>query len=277
MGITYETAELLKSARSRGVNYGSTLQIGRQNLIMGRAEVRRLDLNPSVALPEPWAFAEEFFKELGAHSVSSLDASGFEGATIVHDLSHPVPSKLHGQFNAVVDCGTIEHVFDVARCLHNYMVMVRQNGHVIIHTPSNNYLEHGFHQFGPQLFERVFRHVNGFALTNIVLMEYAPSIRLWRPSVSAKTREATTIWPTAVYVEAQRIGDVPDVLNVQQIEYANEWNKIERSKDFGEIYPISRRTRWRMLEMFPTLCRMAERFYRGVGLRLKKHAAYERI
>lgn len=274
MGITYETAKLLKNARSRGVDYAHTLQVGRQNLIMGRAEVRRLGLDPSAVLPVPWSFAESFFKTLGAFTVASLDASQFEGASIIHDLNRPVPARIYDQYSAVVDVGTIEHVFDVARCLHNYMVMVRPGGHVIIHTPSNNYLEHGFHQFGPQLFERVFRHVNGFALTNIVLMEYAPSIRLWRPSVSAETREMTTIWPTAVYVEAQRIGDVPDMLDVQQQSYATEWSRPSRSPNFGEIYPVGRKVRWRLLELFPRACRLAERLYRGIGRRIGRTSGF---
>ena len=274
MGITYETAKLLKNARSRGVDYAHTLQVGRQNLIMGRAEVRRLGLDPSTVLPEPWAFAEHFFKALGALAVDSLDASAFEGASITLDLNRPVPTQTHGQFSAVVDVGTIEHVFDVARCLHNYMVMVRPGGHVILHTPSNNYLEHGFHQFGPQLFEQVFHRKNGFELIHLLQMEYAPTVRFWRPSSDAPTRESTTVWPTAVYVEARRIGDVPAVLDVQQQSYATEWSRPSRSPNFGEIYPVGRKVRWRLLELFPRTCRMAERLYRGIGRRIGRTSGF---
>lgn len=268
MGITYETAELLKSARSRGVNYENTLQIGRQNLIMGRAEVRRLGLDPRVVLKKTWDFAEEFFKALGAQSVTSMDASGFEGATLIHNLNKPVPEWLNGAFSAVVDCGTIEHIFDVSQCLRNYMEMVRIGGHIIIHTPANNYINHGFHQFSENLFSAVFNKKNGFVISTMMLMEYAPMLRRWKSSSANKHHEATSKWPTAVYVEAQRIGDIPEVFNVQQAEYAEEWNKAERSKDFGEIYPVSRELRWRMLEMFPRACRVAERVYRGIGLRI---------
>ncbi len=277
MGITYETAELLKSARSRGVNYETTLQIGRQNLIMGRAEVRRLGLDPATVLKKNWDFAEEFFKALGARTVTSMDASGFEGATILHDLNRAIPESLKNSFSAVMDGGTMEHIFDVARCLRNYMEMTCLGGHVLIHTPANNFLEHGFHQFSTQLFHTVLSPPNGFRLTHLILMEYSPILRCWRPVEAVKRHEATTKWPTAVYVEAQRIGSIPEVFNVQQAEYAEEWSKTERSKNFGDIYPVSRELRWKLLEMFPRACRTAERLYRGVGMRLGKRRGYERV
>ena len=42
-----------------------------------------------------------------------MDASAFEGANFVHDLNNPIPEELHCKYDAVVDGGTLEHVFNV--------------------------------------------------------------------------------------------------------------------------------------------------------------------
>ena len=39
---------------------------------------------------------------LGIKNLSIIDASGYEGADIIHDLNEPVPENLHGRFDAVI-------------------------------------------------------------------------------------------------------------------------------------------------------------------------------
>ena len=41
-------------------------------------------------------------------SVESFDASAYEGADHIFDLSRPLPSRFHCAYDAVLDGGTIE-------------------------------------------------------------------------------------------------------------------------------------------------------------------------
>jgi hypothetical protein len=58
-------------------------------------------------------FAEDILAPLG-FEVSSVDASDYEGATIVHDLNIPIPRELVEQFDIVWDGGTLEHVLQLS-------------------------------------------------------------------------------------------------------------------------------------------------------------------
>ena len=85
-----------------------------------------------------------------------MDASSFEGATVVHDLNLPITEALKGRFDVVCDAGTIEHVMNFPTAIRNCMEMVRVGGHLILGTPANNFFGHGFYQFSPELWFRLF-------------------------------------------------------------------------------------------------------------------------
>ena len=56
---------------------------------------------------------EKLFKMMGADKIDSIDYSAYENATIIHDLNNPVSEELHNSYDYILDCGTIEHIFDV--------------------------------------------------------------------------------------------------------------------------------------------------------------------
>ncbi|HLY65657.1 MAG TPA: hypothetical protein VKU60_08985, partial [Chloroflexota bacterium] len=58
-----------------------------------------------------------FFKLLGLTELHAMDVSNYEGADIVADLNQPVDSKFDDHFNAIIDSGTIEHVFNIGQSL----------------------------------------------------------------------------------------------------------------------------------------------------------------
>jgi hypothetical protein len=101
-----------------------------------------------------------------------MDASPFEGASDVHDLNEPIPASLKRHFSAVIDCGTLEHVFNFPQAIANAMEMVELGGHLLLVSPANNEGGHGFYQFAPELFFRALSPENGFSVERVLMREY---------------------------------------------------------------------------------------------------------
>jgi len=120
---------------------------------------------------EPGGWADGLFRHLGAKELVSIDASGWEGATVVHDLNRPVPPDLLDRFTVVIDSGTLEHVFDFPTAIRNCMQMVRVGGHLLLMTPSNNEAGHGFYQFSPELLFRALSPAYGYSVVEMLLLE----------------------------------------------------------------------------------------------------------
>ena len=184
MGLDINGSRFLIYARELGVDFSRTLMIGRQNLFVApeRLAANFAEFGHAVSLDEARrivsegkGYAEPFFRALGAAEVSSMDASGFEGATYVHDLNQPIPADLKGRFTAVVDGGSLEHVFNFPVAIKNCMEMVAVGGHYLGITPTSNFSGHGFYQFSPELYFRVLDEPNGFVVQKMVLYH---SVRL---------------------------------------------------------------------------------------------------
>ena len=62
-------------------------------------------------------------------------------------LNQPLSADLEEAFTAVVDCGSLEHVFDFPAAVRNCMRMVAVDGHSLSVTPADNWAGHGFYQF----------------------------------------------------------------------------------------------------------------------------------
>ncbi|MDP6582770.1 MAG: hypothetical protein QF681_19120 [Vicinamibacterales bacterium] len=112
-------------------------------------------------------FGETFLRLLGATQTESIDASSYEGASQILDLNQPLPPELEGSFTAVIDAGSLEHVFDVQTALRS--CMVAPDGHFLSITAANNMMGHGFYQFSPELFYRVFSEANGFTVERMLM------------------------------------------------------------------------------------------------------------
>jgi hypothetical protein len=107
MAIDTQVAKFLLTCRREGVSFRYTLTLGRLNYFPGLQETRNLlrrggiDIRrfPKLLDYESSRYAETFFEVLGAERIESLDASVYEGATVVHDLNLPVPEELRGKFD----------------------------------------------------------------------------------------------------------------------------------------------------------------------------------
>ena len=180
MGLNINGVKFLLGAKTRGVSFNQVLMIGRQSLAIKPNEIqqlsrlpmdRKLKHNLLMCRLGSDVYAEELFYILGAENVESMDKTSYEGATITHDLNLPVPEQLKNRYNIVLDGGSLEHIFNVPVALKQCMEMLKIGGYYIGLTPCNNYTGHGFYQFSPELFLRVFSSENGFEILDIVLYE----------------------------------------------------------------------------------------------------------
>jgi hypothetical protein len=73
------------------------------------------------------------------------------------------------RYDAVVDGGTLEHVFNVPVAFRNAMDAVKVGGHFFATLPANNQCGHGFYQFSTEFFYRVFCAENGFVVIKLIV------------------------------------------------------------------------------------------------------------
>ena len=175
MGLDINGVKLLLHARQFDVDFKRVITIGRQMLYVKQHELKRMSMQAGLSElsgeegPGPGSYAESFLKLMGAEITDSLDASEYEQATIIHDLNQPLPADLHAKYSLVIDGGSLEHVFNFPAAVKNCMDLLEEKGCYIGITPANNFLGHGFYQFSPELYFRVFSPDNGFRVLRMYL------------------------------------------------------------------------------------------------------------
>jgi len=151
--------------------------LGKQDVTLTPAQLRAVARRMDVALPraevlDVWASDgplddATLLKALGFASVDSMDVSGYEGATILHDLNAPsIPPALENRFDVVFDRGTAEHVFNAPNTLAAVARMCAPGGRAMHLSPSTNHMDHGFVMFSPRLFADYYT-ANGFVVERI--------------------------------------------------------------------------------------------------------------
>lgn len=240
MGITASTVALLARAKLAGARFDRTATVGRQSLALSNADLVRLARRLNLSQPDWKAFAvdrycEDLFRYfLGARKVTSFDASDYQGASVVHDMNYPIPPEYAKEFDALVDGGTIEHIFDIKEVMCNYMSLVRVGGNIFICTTANNLCGHGFYQFSPEFFYRVFSETNGFRVEQVCmietpfhLVEKSARQRIFEaadPMSVGKRMVIVTDKPVSIYVHAHRIADRPLFAEPPyQSDYRTQW------------------------------------------------------
>lgn len=95
----------------------------------------------------PLPDTEELFGKLGI-SAKYIDVSPSRGVEEVCDLNFPTDL---GEFDLVIDGGTIEHCFHIGQALMNAANAVKFGG-TIMHTTPMSMINHGFYNACPTLF-----------------------------------------------------------------------------------------------------------------------------
>jgi hypothetical protein len=255
MALIFHDARMLWEAKLRGARFRKTLTLAHLFLFLHPPEVRLLQEAYRTAYPTSdldaleeyrWGDYSECFLRtfLGVDELEILDNSAYEGATLIHDLNQPIPESLRGRFDAVIDAGTLEHVFNFPVALANLMNMVKVGGSIFITTAANNLCGHGFYQFSPELFFRAFTAENGFNLLRVVLLECGfPSIEMvpvrhaytvTDPVALRKRVGLLSNRPVTMMVEAVKTaGSSPFAVFPQQSDYAVMWKEAPPSESKG--------------------------------------------
>jgi hypothetical protein len=177
MGVDITTLRAINFARRmRPVNFARAVMLGRQEIFFTKEDFQfidrrarlQIDYDEEIAVG---SFAEPLFRKFGAVEVQSIDASSYEGASIVMDFNQPIGAGLRGRFTLFADFGSIEHIFNIRQAIENICGLLIDGGTVIIKSQANGYAGHGLYQISPELFYSAFSEANGFSNTVVFLVD----------------------------------------------------------------------------------------------------------
>ena len=239
MGIDLHNLALLGHAQDRGVGFARTIGIGRQALFIDAPDLERhrvLRGLPALVEPAAEPGRARYFEPLmqhwfGAETVDSVDASPYEQATLLHDMNLPWSADQAGlgSYDAVLDFGCLEHVFDFPVAWRNCTSLCKVGGHILHSLPANNLTGHGFYQFSPELFFNLYRAKNGFELVGLWFAQKADPKHWWKVANPTTVRRRVTLrnaHEVYMLVVARKVAELGSMPAPQQSDYAqHEWLK----------------------------------------------------
>jgi SAM-dependent methyltransferase len=161
--------------------------------------------------------------------VDSVDASPYENARLIHDMNVPWPeaSAERGSYDAVLDFGCLEHVFNFPVAWRNCVDLCRVGGHVVHALPANNLSGHGFYQFSPELFFNLYQPAHGFELRGLYFALKAERRTWWRVANPMEVKRRVNLCNShEVYmlVLERKLREPGPLAAPQQSDYAqDEW------------------------------------------------------
>lgn len=251
MGIDINGARFLCYAtKTLGVNLARTATIGRQGLFSRRRDISlRREMKSMLEsfgyevdddqiesiFDQNNGYAENFLTYLGAKEVHSIDYSAYEGASHLHDMNRELPNRFKEQYTAVLDGGSLEHIFNFPVAIKNCMEMVRIGGHYLAITPANNFFGHGFYQFSPELYFTVLSRENGFELISLIAFEDRPKSIWYSVKSPREVRGRVTLSntvPVFLLVVARKLARTSIFETTpQQSDYVSIWHEKSASPD----------------------------------------------
>ena len=113
---------------------------------------------------DPMPESMEMFWHIGAE-ITIVDFTSEHGVEKIADLNHP---QELGQFDLVIDPGTLEHCFNIGQAFINAANAVKVGG-VIFHLSPMTMLNHGFYNLNPTLFND-FYFQNGWEVRELKIL-----------------------------------------------------------------------------------------------------------
>jgi SAM-dependent methyltransferase len=237
VGIDIHNLSLLAHAQDLGASFGRTIAIGRQALFIEdwaleqHRLLRRLPalIEPPAGTGQPRYFEPLLQQWFGAQVADSVDASPYEHAPLIHDMNQPWPrdGAARGSYDAVLDFGCLEHVFNFPVAWRNCVELCRIGGHVLHALPANNLSGHGFYQFSPELFFNLYQEKNGFELRGLWFAMKADRLHWWRVANPMQVKRRVNLCNShEVYmlVLARKLREIDEAPVPQQSDYAqDEW------------------------------------------------------
>ena len=249
MGIDSNGTKFLLYSKTKGVDFSNTATLGKQFFygisyedLMACFDKFNIsiDATHSPAVFEKYPGSVDGLLELlGARTIDSFDYSDYEGAKHICDLNVPISSKFKNKYTAVIDGGTLEHVFNFPVAIKNAMEMLVEGGYYLGITPTNNFSGHGFYQFSPELYFSIFNETNGFKVIDLIAFEDyvdAPWFQAVSPTSIGKRIEFSSKRPSYLLVIAQKILE-HDIFSVmpQQSDYLASWSGENNPFVYAEL------------------------------------------
>ena len=155
--------------------------------------------------------AQALLTMMGANNVEAIDFSDYEDADIIHDLNFPVSKNLLDKYDAILDIGSTEHIFDLPMVLKNMCDMLKPGGSLFLSYPCSNYIDHGFYSISPTLLFDFFK-INGFSNLRAYLREGSSRIydrkgRLFEYNHTIKEKPIVSSGSIEVLFFAQKTSD----------------------------------------------------------------------
>ncbi len=284
MAIDQNGLKFLLLSKAKGVDFSNTAMIGRQRLNLTPDEFKATLDQCCISYNEASVrsvmydndhYSDVFFKTLGAMNLTSLDYSDYEGATVIHDMNHPVPDELKSRFSVVLDGGSLEHVFNFPIAIQNCMKMVAPGGHFMTITPVNNFMGHGFYQFSPELFFSLLNQNNGFEIQSVLIFEDRPNAEWYQvvnPSSIGGRVTLINLRPTYLVVIARRVSQEELTLKYpSQSDYVPIW---EGASSSPSVRPVRGKILSTFLKLTPA---WAKEFIKSILSRWKSRHVFNRI
>lgn len=154
----------------------------------------------------------DWFKKKGidAYTLDLFD----DEASYQFDLNNPAPKEHVNKYNAVIDIGTIEHIFDTKQVLDTSFNMIKSGGIYMLHTPANGLYLHGFYTISPEIIELVLLN-NGFEILYFKISDILGK-EVTLPDTFDVMQPSLVMW-----VIARKIKEVDGFINPQQSLWKN--------------------------------------------------------
>ena len=126
--------------------------------ILGVVPIKFVDTGRWHGLDHPVPETAHVFELLGA-TLDCVDIHASRGIERIVDLNYPQDL---GEYDLVLDCGTVEHCFNIGQAILNAANAVKVGGY-IFHMPPLSMVNHGFYNLNPTLFHDFYTQ-NGWEI-----------------------------------------------------------------------------------------------------------------
>ena len=149
MGINIQILKLLLEENNYSPLYGDILLIGRSTVTISDIRIRELlqkygidaskllctqKKNKTRHASEGFHIDDVKLFECLSDSINSitvLDISDYEGASITVDLNYPIPKKLYNKFDFIFDSSVLDNIFNPAQGIVNISNFLKSQGRVL--------------------------------------------------------------------------------------------------------------------------------------------------
>ena len=129
--------------------------------------------------------------------------------------------------------------------------MLEVGGHYLALTPGNNQMGHGFYQFSPELYFRLFCAENGFEMRTMMVRAAKDWYEVTDPKVLGERIELVNAAPVTLFIVARKTRQVGTFHTPQQSDYVSAWSS-GTTRPPGEAPPAVGQVRSVVRKVLPT-------------------------